>query len=691
MKIKTAGIHKYLLSLVLLILIKQHSFAQLDSLFRVTDAEKDLTKRTSLLIKLGSQNNENPISIPLARKAHELAISIKDDTLCGQAMALLAIALNNNGKKDSVDYYQNLALKKFISSKYDKGLFGLLFSRARFLMFNKRFDEALEINKQLIEVAERLNTPTYLGKAYERMASLFDNLNNNKKAIYYYTKSIECYKKDSNMQGLENSYLFIGNCFHKLNDHDTAVMYYKLGLDINKTTNNSERKSNCLMGIGNVNYAKNNLEEALKYYKEALSVKAVKYRDINIILNIGTVYMEMKRYKEAEAYLLEANEVFESRNNKADLALTCFNLAQLYDNLGDYKKAFNYQNTYISINDSINEALNSEAFTEIEAKYQSEKKEEQNVLLNERLKNKSLQMYFALGGILLLAGLVFLIFRGLRQNQKAAKALAEKNKIIEEKSDIVEEQNKSIKDSIKYAQRIQNAILPPIKHVQELLPNCFILYKPKDIVAGDFYWIHQIKDSSKIIIAAADCTGHGVPGAMVSVVCSNALNRTVNEFGITDTGLILDKTRELVLETFSKSESEVKDGMDISICCIDSETHQISWSGANTPLWYFEQGVLKLVKPQKQPIGKTENPSPFITNTLSLNKGDILYLITDGYADQFGGPKGKKFKYKQLEEMLTSASKLNPSEQEELLNNEFEKWRGNLEQVDDVTIIGIKL
>jgi tetratricopeptide (TPR) repeat protein len=289
MKIKTVPIF-----LILHLLLSLNSFAQLDSLLRVADTEKDLTVRTTLLIKFGSKNNETPISIPLARKAHELAISIKDDTLCGQAMALLAIALNNNGKKDSVDYYQNLALKKFISAKYDKGLFGLLSSRARFLTFNKRFDEALEINKQLIEVAERLNTPSYLGKAYERMASLFDNLNNYKKAIYYYTKSIECYKKDSNLQGLENSYLFIGNCFHKLNDHDTAVMYYKLGLDINKTTNNSERKSNCLMGIGNVNYAKNNLEEALKYYKEALSVKAVKYRDINIILNPPVVVKSWK-------------------------------------------------------------------------------------------------------------------------------------------------------------------------------------------------------------------------------------------------------------------------------------------------------------------------------------------------------------------------------------------------------------
>lgn len=278
--------------------------------------------------------------------------------------------------------------------------------------------------------------------------------------------------------------------------------------------------------------------------------------------------------------------------------------------------------------------------------------------------------------------ILFLVFRNENLRQKFLRELKETNLIILEK-------RKEITDSINYAKRIQEAILPPSTLIENKLPNTFVLYKPKDIVAGDFYWMEEINDC--LLIAAADCTGHGVPGAMVSVVCSNALNRAVKEFHLSDTGVILDKVTDLVLETFEKSVSEVKDGMDISLLSINKLNKKIQWSGANNPLWYFEHEVLNEITADKQPIGKSDHRKPFTTHLVEYKSDTTFYLFTDGYADQFGGPKGKKFKYKQLMELLSKNHKKEPLEQQTILNTAFANWKGDLEQVDDVCIIGIKL
>ena len=254
---------------------------------------------------------------------------------------------------------------------------------------------------------------------------------------------------------------------------------------------------------------------------------------------------------------------------------------------------------------------------------------------------------------------------------------------------LVEEKQKEIVDSISYAKRLQDAILPPLEFLNTHLKNSFVYYQPKDIVAGDFYWAEKVGE--KFFIAAADSTGHGVPGAMVSVVCSNALNRTIKEFKLTETGKILDKTRDLVLETFEKSASEVKDGMDISLLCIDSKNKNIFWSGANNPLWYIQDNELKEIKADKQPIGKSDYPKPFTTHQIEYKESTTFYLFTDGFADQFGGPNGKKFKYKQFSDLLVKNNNLSQNQQADIINKAFSDWKGDLEQVDDVCVIGIKL
>lgn len=273
-------------------------------------------------------------------------------------------------------------------------------------------------------------------------------------------------------------------------------------------------------------------------------------------------------------------------------------------------------------------------------------------------------------------------------NKKKSNALIQqKNKDLEKQKKQIEEAHKEITDSITYAKRIQSAILPPDRVVKEYLQNSFILYKPKDVVAGDFYWMEHI--DGKILFAAADCTGHGVPGAMVSVVCNNALNRSVREYGISDPGQLLDKTKELVQKEFEKSEEEVKDGMDIALCCLDG--NKLTYAGAHNPLWIIRDGEVIETKADKQPIGRFEFGKPFTTHRIDLQKGDTLYVFSDGYADQFGGDKGKKYKTLNMKRFLTSIQDQPMDKQKELIDQEFENWKGSLEQIDDVCVIGVRV
>ncbi|MBL7899032.1 MAG: SpoIIE family protein phosphatase, partial [Crocinitomicaceae bacterium] len=303
--------------------------------------------------------------------------------------------------------------------------------------------------------------------------------------------------------------------------------------------------------------------------------------------------------------------------------------------------------------------------------------------------------------VLLTSGLIYLFVKWrlskLEKDKLKLQAIVEeRTKEVVLEKEKVEEKNREILDSITYAKRIQAAIMPPAKLVKEYLKDSFIIYQPKDIVAGDFYWMHAVENKAhEIIFAAADCTGHGVPGAMVSVVCNNGLNRSVREYAITDPGKILDKTREIVISEFEKSEDQVKDGMDISLCSLNIITNELKWAGANNPLWIVQtrnnETNLTEIKPDKQPIGKYANAKPFTTHELKLEKGDLIYLFTDGFQDQFGGEKGKKFKASSFKSLLLKIHDLPMHVQEERIMQNFEQWKGSFEQLDDICIIGVRI
>ncbi len=273
--------------------------------------------------------------------------------------------------------------------------------------------------------------------------------------------------------------------------------------------------------------------------------------------------------------------------------------------------------------------------------------------------------------------------------QERTKEIAEQNHLLEHQKAEITQKSNDILDSIHYAKRIQTTILPAESRLNELFDEHFVFYRPKDIVSGDFYWAREVQD--KMIFSAIDCTGHGVPGALVSIVGNNGLLRAVNEFKLTEPSAILDKLREIVINAFrSEGTLDVKDGMDIALCSIDYKTGELKFAGANNECVIFRNGEIIELKPDKQPIGQFIDAKPFTQQTFQLEPGDCIYLYTDGYVDQFGGEKGKKYKSKPFKAMISKICDLPMSEQYVKVQNEFDSWKSAVEQVDDVCVFAVK-
>jgi len=274
--------------------------------------------------------------------------------------------------------------------------------------------------------------------------------------------------------------------------------------------------------------------------------------------------------------------------------------------------------------------------------------------------------------------------------ERTAEVVKQKEE-IEHQTEKISELYTEVTDSIKYAKRLQDAILPPAELVDALLPNSFVLFKPKDIVSGDFYWVEEKND--KTYFAAVDCTGHGVPGAFMSILGNNSLKEALRD---NDTpGAILDGLNKGISQTLhlNAAGSTTKDGMDLALCCYDSNTRVLEYAGAYNPLYLIRNGEVEQIKADKFPIGSffDENPKKYTNHVIQLEKGDDIYIFSDGYADQFGGPKGKKFMYKRFRDYLLTLTGKNMYEQGNHLNNTLEEWKGPLEQIDDVIVIGVHI
>ncbi|MES2566743.1 MAG: tetratricopeptide repeat protein [Bacteroidota bacterium] len=582
------------------------------------------------------------------------------------------------------------------------------YDQAEYYNSTGNYKKSLEQYYLVETYAQKLKSPKkelLLADVNRGLASVYSNLGNHDLAISKASTSLGYFLtlKDTIQIAITN--LNMGNYFYKKGNLDEALNKYRLSETLFTAHHDDAYLGDCYNNLGSILLYMGRLNEALVYFNKSYEQilrtdSANKYSTAVALLNIGQCYQTLGDIKKGLDYTLKSTELFEKINSYVDLSTAYFNVAVMYQRLGDYKNSNLYYLNYAVLKDSISNNETKEMLHDMSIKYETDKKEKENKVLTLENKNKKQVIYFALGGCALLFCLVFFILNGYRTKQKANRELETKNSIInqqkatvEKQKAIVEEQHQDITDSIKYAQRIQGAILPPKNRWEKILPNSFLLYMPKDILSGDFYWIEETKDY--IYVAAADCTGHGVPGALISIVNYNLLNKAVLEKNLVTPSEILDAVNLWLTDSLHQTyrESAVKDGMDVALIAIHKHSNEVLFSGANNPIYYISNGELKQIKGDKFPVGAfvEDNIQKFTTKRFMVEKGDLIYLFSDGYADQFGGDSGKKYKYSQFQQKLMAVSDFTLPEQRKQLKEEFKKWKGIHEQVDDVLLIGIKI
>ena len=556
--------------------------------------------------------------------------------------------------------------------------------------------EAQNLFLESLKIGEFFNDTITMAGPTNNLGMVYKNLNFIQKSLEYYQKAqLLDGKTDpwSNSIYLNN----IGICYVELKKLSLAKKFYTESITLSNEIGNKQNEANSIGNLGQIYFMIEDYDSALVYFHQALDINREINNDggVTYMLNqIGLANVKKQRYQEGLDFCMESFAILDSvkaLSHEADCH-QCLYLSN--KGLGKTDKALHHLEVYRSLKDSL---INQDKVGQILAEqytYEFEKKRLQDSLeisttqrikeveLQRDIDRKQNQQFILYGGIVALLLIGGFIYRGYRHKKRD-------NEIIAEQKFLVEEKNQEITDSITYAKRIQEAILPDHQLISKHLPEHFIYYAPKDIVAGDFYWMDHFEGHT--FFAVADCTGHGVPGAMVSVVCHNALNRSVREYKLKLPGEILDKTRELVINTFSKSSGNVKDGMDIAICVWNKENKRFYYAGANNSLYLINEGELTEIKADKQPIGIYDKATNFTSHEIKLQASSRIIAFTDGFADQFGGVDGKKYKYKNFKKFLISSSSGSLEKQKDSLEREFLQWKGQLEQLDDLCIIGVKI
>ena len=578
------------------------------------------------------------------------------------------------------------------------------------------YSKAIDYYTRSLKIKEKLGNKKGIASSLNNIGLIYSGQGDYSKAIDYYTRSLKIEEELGNKKGIASSLNNIGLIYSGQGDYSKAIDYYTRSLKIQEKLGNKKRIASSLNNIGEIYRYQGDYSKAIDYYTRSLKIQEKLGNKVGIAVslsNIGYIYQNQGNYDRAKEYISRSLHIAQAIDYAIVTKEASSLLWKVNKKLGKYKKALEMYELYVTTKDNLESKENEREVVRQEYKYAYEKQAAtDSVKAAELYKIQAVQIaankaeakaqkqqktYLFIGlGLLALFG-VFM-FNRFRVTHKQKNIIDQQKTAVENQKAELEythkklaEQLHEISDSIIYAKRIQDAIMPSMAAIKEALKDCFVMYLPKDVVAGDFFWMEQVDDIT--YYAAADCTGHGVPGAMVSVVCSNSLNKALLEEGIREPGKLLDRTREIVVERLTKSSIDVKDGMDISLCALNLKTKKLQWAGANNPIWILRKGATQIedIKPNKQPIGLYHPSTPFTTHQLELNKGDSIYVFTDGYQDQFGGSKGKKFKVKQLKEIILENSELSMNDQLILLKTTFLQWKGELEQLDDVCMIGVKI
>ncbi|MDF1673439.1 MAG: tetratricopeptide repeat protein [Vicingaceae bacterium] len=551
---------------------------------------------------------------------------------------------------------------------------------------------AIKYFHESLAYQEKLGNRSGAAASLNNIGAIYNNQGNEDKALEYLLKALKIRKEIGGNRGIAQSLNNVGSIYYKMTDYPKAMKYYKQSLTHYKKIDNKEGMAYTLSNMGNI-YDNQNLAIGLKYHLKSLKLRQEigdKKGECYALFNVGESYLDKGdiqnslKYGKASYALAKGMKYPDNIQRAANL------LSRIYKKQGHYERGWMFYEEFVHLKDSIQDEKNKQIAVDQEAKYNYEKEQairdaeyKKNLeISNEKQQTQKVISWSVAFGLILVLIFSYFIYSRLKVTSK-------QKEIIEHQKKLVDVKNQEITDSITYAKRIQDAILPSQQYLQDNLKDGFVFYQPKDIVAGDFYWVEPTSEG--VLYAAADCTGHGVPGAMVSVVCNNALERAVREFNLLEPGVILDKVSELVAYKFNTDENDVRDGMDIALCKIAYKTNILSFSGANNPLYIIRNGKLIETKGDKQPIGKAYDVKPFTTHKIQLEKGDTIYTLSDGYPDQFGGNKGKKFKYQQFKNFLISIQQYDMEKQKELIAEKFNAWKGGLEQIDDVLVLGIRI
>lgn len=630
-----------------------------------------------------------------------------------EAQSLVVINYNTRGQFDSCIQAGNKFIVEIKKSKNINSELEVLMSVGRSYDFIGDRKKAIQISLEAIDLAKQYQKMSKLAELYISMSSIYkgEDINISKKYALLALNVLEKSKISYSTNIINASYLILGNVYYDLKMLDSAKYYYRICEESSKRANDQRNYLSAIGNMGNVAFEEKEYEKALEFNFLTL----IEYKKVGVPSEIAVaygsladIYKDMKEYKKAIKYYDSALIVTKQIRSADDYIYNYKGLSETYEMMGNDKEAFKYYKLYTMWNDSVNNNENSKKINEMEVdfKYKVEQREKdliqtsKDLVTQEKIKQQKYIIWVAiLGGLSLVIFLGFTIKSNIDKKKTNVQLQVFNNEIVQQKN-IIEEKNNEITDSITYASRIQQGVIPDEEELTKLLPNHFVLFKPRDIVSGDFYWACKVKsktepDIKRTVVAVVDCTGHGVPGAFMSLVGNTLLNQIINRSAISNPAQALDYMNVQLPKTIKSKTSTgvIKDGMEIAMCDFNFSTLTMQFAGANSNIYVVRNGEIQIYKGDKQPIGEslTEKIINYTNQIISLQKNDCVYLISDGYADQFGGEKGKKFKYKPLENLFCAIADKDVKEQREILATAFDDWKSNHEQVDDVLIMGIKI
>ncbi len=648
----------------------------------------------------------------------------------------LSDRLRRNDPKQAMHYADN-AIDLARQVDFSDGLFYGNMTKGLVFYDTGELDSALHYLEIAKTFAEKNNVTAQLAAVYSNIGNVYGNQGQYKKCLQYYLTAVEYTHKLNNPAREAYMIVNIGTVYSELEEHDSAIVFYlqaekilrgidknqeKLpivynnigasylelhdtlkgktafeeALRISKLYNDQRGLASAYDHLGIIIYSEGKHDSAIALLKNSIAI----YDDLDAKSgtaeacdHLGEIYLEQKDYDSSIAVLTKGLKVTEELNDYYQLKTYYKSLSEVYEAKGDLGQALFYEKKLDVAKDTLYNLSNTSVVNSMktEAAYVNDQHKLELADARDQKKNVIIYAGIALTILILLLGVV--AFNRYLVKKRSSELLEKQNDEIKIQKNIIEEKNKDITDSIRYAQRIQNAILPSKEQIKTIFPQSFVLFRPKDIVSGDFYWFEKSGDYK--LFSVVDCTGHGVPGAMLSVVGHNMLNKALHDDKLVMPDKILHYLNENISRMLRQKHEDqvIQDGMDIALCTYHEPSQAIYYAGSFNSLYMIRKGELKEIKSDKIFIGNyfQDPDKKFTLHKIEVEKGDLFFVFSDGFADQFGGPSGKKFKYKPFQQLLVGMQNDTMEEQEIKLANAFEEWKRNLDQVDDVCIIGIRI